>query len=114
MPRRESFSLCRAGRFAVLLLFCSAAVGADQAGSRTAPPPEGYVLFKGEQARQALAGNLFRVAIRDVTRSDGSRATIYRDVDYPVRPVANAEEASSRAAGKNKEENKDEDRDGAN
>ncbi len=52
--------------------------------------PNGYVLLTGEEARQALAGNLFRVAVREVTRKDGSKATVYRDVDYPVRSVPGA------------------------
>lgn len=53
----------------------------------TAEIPQGYTLFTGEQARLALAGNLLRVAVRPIVRPDGSKATVYRDVDYPVRKV---------------------------
>ncbi len=66
--------------FAALLISSLLAVAADT--------PQGYVLYEGEQACQALAGNLLRVAVREIVRSDGSKATVYRDVDYPVREAA--------------------------
>jgi hypothetical protein len=65
---------------AVALVFPRASV-------RAAESPQGYQLFKGDQARRALAGTLLRIAVREVVRADGSKATVYRDVDYPVRGV---------------------------
>lgn len=71
----------------VALVFSLGILSEPASVAAAAQPSPGYQLFKGDQARRALAGTLLRVAGREVVRPDGSKATIYRDVDYPVRAV---------------------------
>jgi len=82
----------------VTLLLTSAGGTYGASADTPGPPPQGYVQLEGAQARLALAGNLFRVAVREITRSDGSKATVFRDVDYPVRAATiDAPEAKAAA-----------------
>jgi len=75
------------------VLAASAAAEADTSQI----PPKGYVVLKGEQARLARSGNLFRIVVRELVRKDGTKTTIYRDVDYPIRATAKEADAPVKA-----------------